>query len=77
MRTNRFNVPKDHWARWSDTARDAFNLLYPFLKRNWSTVVRPESAADVERYAWNISWLAALAVDNHHTLADHEGMGPR
>ena len=75
MRANRFSVPRDHWNKWSDEARDTFNRLYPFLKRNWGTVISEASGTDIEKYAWNISWLAALAVDNHHTLADHEGMG--
>jgi hypothetical protein len=71
LQYNRFNVPQKMWLKWSVQARHVFNRMYEYLisiEASPDVVLHPNSAKpnaeEWQTLAWNMSFMAAQAVDN-------------
>jgi len=66
--TNKYNVPKKTWDKWSNHARKVFNDMFHATRPRNQWVFLPPNAAPLPKTAWqivqwNMSWTAAQIAD--------------
>lgn len=75
--TNKFNVPKKQWGKWSKTGRIVFNMVMDqgdqeFIipsgtKSTWAKYPKTPciSPSHWKAIRWNFAWIAASAADEY------------